>query len=402
MAYFDAASAEPIAPAARAALLDALDDGWADPARLHREGRRASLMLDQARERMAGALHCRADEVAFTSSGTQAVHLAILGAIRARQSSTRGPGSLVVSAVEHSSVLNAASMAEQAGNHVTIAGVGADGLVDVAAFTEAIRRERTVLACLQSANHEVGTVQPVDEVAAACKDAGVPLFVDGAASAGREQLPSGWSLLAASGHKWGGPPGVGVLVLRKGVRWRAPTPADNREGHRVAGFPNLPAIIAAVAAIEAYEADRDAADVSLRQLTGQIRDRLPEIVPDCVVHGDRSRSLAHIVTFSCLYIDGEALVIELAKAGFSVSSGSSCASDTQQPSHVLAAMGAITHGNVRVSLPRGTTQDSVTEFLAALPPVVSRLRGTAGQPAHSTITSRSTDLAQRPRLGGKP
>src|SRR6266487_4966162 len=175
MAYFDAASAEPMSAVAREALLAALDDGWADPVRLHREGRRASLLLDQAREQMAGLLRCRADEVAFTSSGTQAVHLAVLGAVAARRSASRGPGHVVVSAVEHSSVLNAAAQAEQAGSQVTIAGVGADGRVDVAGFTEAIRRDRTVLACLQSANHEVGTVQPVDEIAAECKAARVPL-----------------------------------------------------------------------------------------------------------------------------------------------------------------------------------------------------------------------------------
>lgn len=377
MAYFDAASAEPISPAAREALLVALDDGWADPIRLHREGRRASLLLDQARERMAGLLRCRADELAFTSSGTQAVQLAVSGAVLARQSASRGPGHIVVSAVEHSSVLNAATQAEQTGTHVTIAGVGADGRVDVAGFTEAVNRNRTVLACLQSANHEVGTTQPVDEIAAACKAARVPLFVDAAASVGRAPLPAEWSMLAASGHKWGGPPGVGVMVIRKSVRWRSPVPAGSREGHRVPGFPNLPAIMSAAAALEVFEADRDEADIALRVLTGQIRDRLKTLVPDCVVHGDHALSLPHIVAFSCLYIDGEALVMELDKAGFSVSSGSACATETQQPSHVLAAMGAITHGNVRVSLPRGTTEQSVTDFLAVLPEIVDRLRGTA-------------------------
>lgn len=377
MAYFDAASAEPISPAAREALLVALDDGWADPIRLHREGRRASLLLDQARERMAGLLRCRADELAFTSSGTQAVQLAVSGAVLARQSASRGPGHIVVSAVEHSSVLNAATQAEQTGTHVTIAGVGADGRVDVAGFTEAVNRNRTVLACLQSANHEVGTTQPVDEIAAACKAARVPLFVDAAASVGRAPLPAEWSMLAASGHKWGGPPGVGVMVIRKSVRWRSPVPAGSREGHRVPGFPNLPAIMSAAAALEAFEADRDEADIALRVLTGQIRDRLKTLVPDCVVHGDHALSLPHIVAFSCLYIDGEALVMELDKAGFSVSSGSACATETQQPSHVLAAMGAITHGNVRVSLPRGTTEQSVTDFLAVLPEIVDRLRGPA-------------------------
>ncbi len=380
MAYFDAASAEPISPAARDALFAALDDGWADPVRLHREGRRASLLLDQARERIAGLLRCRADEVAFTSSGTQAVQLAMLGAVRARQSASRGPGHIVAGAVEHSSVLNAAAELERSGSQLTIAGVAADGRVDVAGFTDAVRRDRTVLACLQSANHEVGTVQPVAEIAAECKAARVPLFVDAAASVGRIPLPAEWSMLAASGHKWGGPPGVGVMAIRKSVRWRSPMPAGSREGHRVPGFPNLPAIISAAAALEAFDADRDEAEIALRLLTGRIRDQLKTAVPDCVVHGSGAACLPHIVTFSCLYIDGEALVIELDKAGFSVSSGSACATDTQQPSHVLAAMGAITHGNVRVSLPRGTTAESVTDFLAALPEIVSRLRGTAAQP----------------------
>ncbi|HWF80144.1 MAG TPA: cysteine desulfurase family protein [Streptosporangiaceae bacterium] len=385
MAYFDAASAEPIAPAARIALLAALDDGWADPARLHREGRQARLLLDRAREQVAALLGCRADEVSFTSSGTQAAHLAVLGAVHARRSPARGQGHIVVSAVEHSSVLNAAAFAEDSGSAVTTVGVDPAGRVDVAAFADAIGRGRTVLACLQSANHEVGTIQPVPEVAAACQAAGVPLFVDAAASAGRMPPPVGWSLLAASGHKFGGPPGVGILAVRKAVRWKPPLPADNREGRRVPGFPDLPAILAAAAALDAADADRREADAVLRSLTSQIRDQLPALVPDCVIHGDPAARLPHIVTFSCLYLDGEALVIELDRAGFAVSSGSACASDTEQPSHVLAAMGALTHGNVRVSLPRNTTEQSVTEFLAVVPGIVSRLRGSVGRVEQSGI-----------------
>ena len=168
------------------------------------------------------------------------------------------------------------------------------------------------------------------------------------------------------------------MVIRKPVRWRPPVPAGSREGHRVPGFPNVPAILSAAAALEAFDAERDEAEIALRLLTSQIRDRLKTDVPDCVVHGDPANALPHILTFSCLYIDGEALVIELDKAGFSVSSGSACANDTQQPSHVLAAMGAITHGNVRVSLPRNTSQDSVARFLTVLPDIVRRLRSRAG------------------------
>jgi cysteine desulfurase len=377
VAYFDAASAEPLHPAAREALLAALDGGWADPARLHREGRQAQLMLDQARQAMAAELDCRPDELSFTSSGTQAAHLAVLGAVQARQSASRGPGHLVASAVEHSSVLNAADWLERrTGTAVTIAGVDRLGRADTGEFAAALRRDRTLLACLQSANHEVGTVQPVEEIAAECQHAGVPLLVDAAASAGRAPLPAGWSLLVASAHKWGGPPGVGLLAVRKGTRWRAPLPADDRESRRVPGFPDIPAVLAAAASLVAMSAERAGCDEALRALTERIRAVVPHLVPESVVHGDPDLRLPHIVTFSCLYVDGETLVTDLDRAGFSVSSGSACVADTRQPSHVLAAMGVLTHGNIRVSLPRGASGESVTAFLAVLPRIVAAARDT--------------------------
>jgi cysteine desulfurase len=387
VAYFDAASAEPLHPVAREMLLAALEDGWADPARLHREGRRAAMLLASAREQTAAVLRCRADEVSFTASGTQAVQLAMLGVARARRANLPGPPHLVASEVEHSSVLNAAAWLERDGAELTLTGVDATGRADPAWFAAALRpragaapgadRAGTLLACLQAANPEVGTVQPVEQAAAACAEAGVPLLVDAAASAGREPVPPGWSLLAASAHKWGGPAGVGVLAIRKGTRWRSPLPADERD-RRVPGYPDVPAILAAAAALVAVDAERLALGAALRALTGEIRGKVPVLVPDTAVHGDPAGGLAHIVTFSCLYVDGEALVTELDKAGFSVSSGSACTSDTQRPSHVLAAMGALTHGNVRVSLPRGTTPVPVAEFLALLPGIVAGLRDMAG------------------------
>ena len=377
MAYFDAASAEPLHPAAREALLSALDDGWADPDRLHHEGRRARLLLDQAREAVAAEFGCRPDELSFTTSGTQAVHLAVLGAVQARQSATRGPGRLVASAVEHSAVLNAADwLARVTGTAVTITGVDSLGRADVDEFSAAAQRERTLLACLQSANHEVGTIQPVDDVAADCERHRVPLLIDAGASAGRLPVPDGWSLMTASAHKWGGPAGVGVLAVRKGTRWREPFPADERENRRVPGFPNVPAIIAAAASLTAMSRERGATDAALRALVDRIRAVVPVTVPDSVVHGDPVARLPHIVTFSCLYVDGEAIVTELDRAGFSVSSGSACVADTRQPSHVLAAMGALTHGNVRVSLPRAVTPQSVEEFLDVLPRIVAAVRDT--------------------------
>ena len=377
MAYFDAASAEPLHPSGREALLAALDDGWADPARLHREARRARLLLDQAREAVAAELGCRPDELSFTASGTQAVHLAVLGAVQARQSATRGPGHLVASAVEHSAVLNAADwLARVTGAAVTITGVDGQGHANVDEFAAAAQQERTLLACLQSANHEVGTLQPVDEAAAACQRNRVPLLVDAGAAAGRLPVPDGWSLLTASARKWGGPAGVGVLAVRKGTRWREPLPADDRENRRVPGFPDVPAILAAAASLTAMSRERGESDAALRALVDRIRAVVPLTVPDSVVYGDPVARLPHIVTLSCLYVDGEALVTELDRAGFSVSSGSACVADTRQPSHVLAAMGALTQGNVRVSLPRGVTEESVSEFLDVLPRIVASVRDT--------------------------
>ncbi|NKZ06407.1 cysteine desulfurase family protein [Actinomadura latina] len=371
-AYFDAASTEPPHPAGRAALLEALDAGWADPARLYGAARATRLLLDRSRARVAGVLGARPDEVSFTSSGTQAVHLAVLGGLQARRRVGRH---LVVSAVEHSSVLHAAERHERDGGEVTVVGVDRAGRVDPGEFAAALRAD-TALACLQSANHEVGTVQPVAEAAAACRGARVPLFVDAAQSLGRADVPGGWSFLAGSAHKWGGPAGVGVLAVRKGTRWRSPLPDDEREGRRVPGFENVPAIAAAAAALEAYRAGMAADAPRVSALVDRIRAEVPRSVPDVEVVGDPVRRLPHLVTFSCLYVEGEALLTELDRLGFAVSSGSSCTADTLRPSHVLEAMGVITHGNVRVSLPRGVDSADVDRFLAVLPGAVARLRET--------------------------
>ncbi|RSN59649.1 cysteine desulfurase family protein [Actinomadura sp. WAC 06369] len=372
--YLDAASTEPPHPAARAALLEALDSAWADPARLYGTARGTRILLDRARARVAGVLGVRADEVSFTSSGTQAVHLAVLGGLRARR---RVGSHLVVSAVEHSSVLHAAELHERDGGEVTVVGVDRAGRVDPAEFAAALRPD-TALACLQSANHEVGTLQPLAEAAEHCRAARVPLCTDAAQSLGRADVPPGWSLLAGSAHKWGGPAGVGVLVIRKGTRWRSPLPDDERGARRVPGFENVPGAVAAAAALKARHVDMAADAARLSALVERIRAEVARTVPDVEVVGDPVRRLPHLVTFSCLYVEGEALLTELDRLGFAVSSGSSCTADTLRPSHVLEAMGVLTHGNVRVSLPRDVEAADVERFLSVLPGTVARLRGDLG------------------------
>ena len=372
--YFDAASTEPLHPAAREVLLAALDDGWADPARLYGGARRARLLLDNAREVVASLVGARTDEVSFTTSGTQAVHLAVLGTTLGRR---RVGNRLVVSAVEHSSVLFAAEAHQRAGGDVTHVPVDRAGRVDADVFADLLTDD-TALACLQAANHEVGTVQPVDDVAASCAARGIPLLVDAAQVVGRLPVPEAWTLLAASAHKWGGPAGVGVLAIRRGTRWRLPTPHDERGSGRVPGFENVPAALAAAAALRARSEEAETLAVTHHDLIERIRAQVPLLVPDVEVVGHPTERLPHLVTFSCLYVDGEALLTELDREGFAVSSGSSCTASTLRPSHVLAAMGVLTHGNVRVSLTRTTSSAEVDRFLDVLPGAVERVRATAG------------------------
>ncbi|MER6347787.1 aminotransferase class V-fold PLP-dependent enzyme [Streptomyces sp. NPDC001595] len=384
MSYFDAASAAPLHPVARQALQASLDEGWADPARLYREGRRARMLLDAAREAAAEAVGCRPDELVFTSSGTRAVHSGIGGALAGRRRAGRH---LIVSAVEHSSVLHAAETHEADGGTVTRVGVRRTGEAAAGEYAAALRAD-TALACLQSANHEVGTVQPVAEVAEACRAAGVPLLVDAAQSLGWGPVAGDWSLLTASAHKWGGPSGVGLLVVRKGVRFAPQGPVDERESGRAAGFENIPAVVAAAASLRAVRAEAAAEAARLRELTERIRVRVPQLVPDVEVVGEPERRLPGIVTFSCLYVDGEALLHELDREGFSVSSGSSCTSSTLTPSHVLRAMGVLSEGNVRVSLPPGTPEEDVDRFLAVLPSAVAGVREKLSAPAPATAVPR--------------
>ncbi len=373
--YLDGASAEPLHPAARSTLLAALDTGFADPLRLHGRGRDARLLLDNARSVVASCLGVRPDEVSFTSSGTAAVHAGVLGLLMGR---SRISNRLVHSAVEHSSVFAAGNWwAKHFGGTSDVVGVSATGAVSLEDLSAALSSPTGVLA-VQSANAEVGTLQPLPSVYELATSSDVPVFVDFAASAGRLDLVPGWSAAAASAHKWGGPAGVGVLLVRKGSRWRAPFPTDDRVDPRVAGFENVPAALAAAAALQAVVAAREVENARVSALVDRIRTVVAATVPDVEVVGPSSARLPHVVTFSCLYVDGEALVGELDRLGFGVASGSACTASTLAPSHVLEAMGVLTHGNVRVSVNRDTTAEDAERFLAVLPGVVATLRARAG------------------------
>ena len=368
--YLDAASTTPLHPDARAALLAALDE-FGDPARLYRRGRRARLLLDRSREGVAEVVGAAPDELVFTSGGTEAANLAVRGA-----AATAGRRRhLVVSAVEHTAVLAPARALAADGFRVTEVGVDRHGRVDPEELAAAIRDD-TLLVCVQHANHEVGTVQPVAEAAEAAHERGALLLVDACQTVARLEVDCealGADLLVGSGHKCYGPPGTGFLVARRPARPAPLLLGDDRERRRRAGAENLPGVAGLAAALAARAVEAPAENARLAALAARLRAGLAA-VPDVVVHGHPSQRLPHLVAFSVLYVEGEALLLLLDGAGIAVHSGSSCTADTQEPSHVLAAMGALTHGSVRASFLRDAGDADVDRLLEVLPAAVADLR----------------------------
>lgn len=334
----------------------AADAGWADPARLYREGRRAALLRDSAHEAVAARIGARPDEVSLVAGGA-------LPAVIGRWLSAPGaPQRLICSAVEHSSVLVEADALVARGGRADVIGVDRTARVDLPAYLEAVGAGPT-LAVLQTANHEVGTRQPVAEVAQACHEAGVPLLLDASVTLGRDDPPEGWSLLVGRASTWGGPPGVSVVAVRR--RLHAP-PLDLPEA-------GLPAVISAARGLEWADDHRADDAARARQLTDRIREVASSTVPDVSLLGAGDR-VEYLTALSCLFVDGEALVLGLDREGYAISSGSSCVSDLRRPSHVLVAMGALTQGNLRVSLPFGVTDETIDGFLSTFPRVVQDVR----------------------------
>lgn len=381
----DAGGGAPILPAAREAFLAALDQGWADPRRLHSEGRRARALLDGAREALAALVGARTEEVDLAPSHTAALHGAVRTVARGRR---RIGGTVVTSTVERMAVLDAADLAaaehpDDTAARVPVA-VDRSGRLDVEAFLAAVARPGVALAAVQHANGEVGTLQPVATAHAAARAAGVPLLVDAGSSFGHTPVGPEWDVLTLDPADLGAVPGVAVLVTRAAVRRSPVGPPD--ADRWFPGGVSVPAALAAAVALQHADArragDARAAGHDPRAaLIDGVRARVAAEVPEVDVAGPGGypqERLPHVLTFSCLYVDGEAIVTALDRAGFAVASGSACTSATGQPSHVLAAMGALSQGNVRLSLPAGTTAEDVERFCDVLPGVVAGLRREAG------------------------
>lgn len=379
--YLDHASAWPLRPEARQAWLDASAVAWSDPARGHHEGRAARDLLDRATATTAAAVGADEHGLVWTSGGTEAVHLAVLGSARAARRRGDGRRHVVCSAVEHSSVLRACErLRDEHGFRLDVVGVDAAGLVDPDEVARVVDDD-TLAVHVQHANHEVGAVQPTHDIATVCRRHGALLHVDACQSVGQmgvtlDQL--GADLLSASAAKFGGPRGVGFLAVGPDGRVAALLEGDERQRRRRAGLEDVPGVAAAAVALEVARTNLQSEHSARELLRRHLRQRLPEAVDDVQVHGPLADAHPGIVAVSALYVDGEALVAALDEAGYAVHSGSSCASTSGEPSHVLVAMGVLTHGHVRLSFGPELTTADLDRFVATYAEVVGRLRRTAG------------------------
>ena len=371
--YLDHASATPLDERARVALLAALDE-FADPLRMHGDGLAAKRLLDDARATVAGALGAQPDEIVFTSGGTESVALAIWGGVRpVRELGTR----IVTTTVEHPAVGGVLHTLETDGFESVLVEVDHNGSIDLDAFAAEIRRPGTLLASVHHANHEVGTIQPVAECARVCREAGVLFHTDACQTVGHLPVDApalGVDLLSISGHKFGGPPGIGALYVRRGVPIAAYPCGDDRERRRRSGVENVPGVAAMAAALETRLEGMTDEVARGWALTDTIRAGIAERVEGASVHGHATQRAPHLVCFSVPDLDAEIMSMALDDRGFRIAAGSNCSGAAGEASSVLEHMGVTSTASFRIGVGPDTTEDDAERLLATLPSLVSDLR----------------------------
>jgi cysteine desulfurase len=376
--YLDHAATTALRPEVLAAMAPYFAEQFGNPSSQHRWGRQARNALEQARERLAGALGAKRREIVFTGGGTEADNMAVLGRWRAACRGPGRPGAIACSAVEHKAVGAAAQCAADEGAELILLGVDEAGRVDLAAVDEAVRARPCVVSVMW-ANNEVGTIEPVREIGERCRAAGVVFHTDAVQAFAKVRVrvdETPCDLLSLSAHKVGGPKGIGALYIREGVTVLPLVHGGGQERELRPGTENVAAAVGFAVAAELAAAEQEQSARRLLGLRTRLERGLREIVPEIVVNGPSEERLPNIVNVTVPGADQEGLLIGLDLEGVAASGASACQSGAIKPSHVLAAMGRIRGGDasVRLSLGHTTTADEVDFAVAAFGRVVEQLR----------------------------
>ena len=374
--YADNAATTKISAVALQAMMPAFETYYGNPSSLHSVGQEAKELLENARERIARCIGCEAREIYFTSGGSEADNQAILSA--ARLGAKKGKKHIISTAFEHHAVLHVLEKLEKEGFEVTYLDVKTNHNITAADVKAAIR-EDTCLVTVMYANNEIGSVLPIREIGAVCKEAGVIFHTDAVQAVGHLAIDvkkENIDMLSLSGHKFHGPKGVGALYCRRGIALTNVIDGGAQERGKRAGTENLPAICGMVAALEESLSNLEENSAKVTALRDKLISGLSQI-PHCALNGDPKNRLPGNVSFCFEGIEGESLLLLLDMKGVQASSGSACTSGSLDPSHVLLAIGRIhdvAHGSLRLSLCEYNTEEEIDHILTVVPEVVAYLR----------------------------
>ena len=374
--YADNAATTFMSAAAKNAMIACFDQYYGNPSSLHSVGQEAKEVLEASRAKIAAALGCEPREIIFTSGGSEADNQAIISA--ARLGARKGKKHIISTAFEHHAVLHTLNRLEKEGFEITLLDVKNNHNITAQQVRDAIRPD-TCLVTVMYANNEIGSVLPISEIGAVCKEAGVPFHTDAVQAVGHLKInvkEQNIDLLSLSGHKFHGPKGVGALYVRKGFPLTNIIDGGAQERGKRAGTENLPAIVGMAAALEEALANLDANTAKVTALRDKLIAGLSTI-PHCALNGDAVNRLPGNVSFCFEGIEGESLLLLLDMKGVCASSGSACTSGSLDPSHVLLAIGRVhdvAHGSLRLSLCEYNTEEEIDHILTVVPEVVAYLR----------------------------
>src|ERR687886_436059 len=376
--YLDHAATTPTDPRVVEAMLPYFGERFGNPSSIYRLGRLSLEAIDTARSTVARVLNCNPKEIVFTGGGSEADNLAIKGAALAQRDRGRG-NHVITCAIEHSAVLHACDYLQLIGFEITVLPVTPEGLVDPEQFRDALRAE-TVLATIMYANNEIGTIQPIAELGAICRERGILFHSDAVQAGGALPLDVrtlNVDLLSLTAHKFYGPKGTGALYVRHGTPLVPQINGGGQERRRPAGTENVPGIVGFAEAFRLSEEQREAYVEHCRALRDRLIDGVLERIPHTYLNGSRTQRLPNNANILFEFVDGESLLLLLDQQGFCASAGSACAAGSVEPSHVLTALGIEPEralGSVRFTAGRPTTVEDVDHLLDVLPAMIERLR----------------------------